>query len=262
MKKALLCVSFGTSVEAARASITAVEETLRAAAPGYLFVRAFTSGRIRRILAGRGEEIPGVGQALEALLAQGCDDVRIQPTHILCGQEYEKLRMEALAYRDRFATLRIGRPLMADTQCLRDLGEILGRTYPRRDGQAYVLFGHGTDHSSNVVYPALQTVLCMAGRPDMVVGTVEGWPGLEDVIPQLRRLDAKRVHLIPLMLVAGDHALNDMQGDSPDSWKNLFEGAGYQVACAVQGLGEIPAIRRLYEEHAAAAVAALEMAEG
>ena len=249
MKQALLCVSFGTSVERARPAITAVEDTLRETAPERVFARAFTSSIIRRVLAGRGEEVPGVTEALETLLAQGIEDVAVQPTHILYGNEYDKLAAEADSFRDRFRLLRIGRPLLADSRDLRTLAAALDAAYPRRAGEALVLFGHGTDHFANAAYPALQTAFRLMGREDVLVGTVEGWPVFDDICMLLERGGCSAVHLVPLMLVAGDHAMNDMAGDGPDSWRSRMEAAGYRVRCTMDGLGLLPAVRRMYREH-------------
>lgn len=249
MKKAILCVSFGTSVPAARESIDAVETALAAAAPERVFARAFTSSIIRRILAGRGEEIPGVDGALAQLYEAGVTDVLVQPTHILYGNEYDKIVSEAQAWRDRFECLRIGRPLLADTADLQNVARLLCDAYPARPEEALVLFGHGTDHFANAAYPALQTAFRLLGREDVLVGTVEGWPTLADVEAQLKKTACTRVHLVPLMLVAGDHAMNDMAGGEADSWKSRLEADGYAVTATIQGLGMLPAVRELYRAH-------------
>lgn len=249
MKKAIVCVSFGTSVDAARESITAVENALREAAQDRLFVRAFTSPTVRRILAKRGETVPGVAEAMESLLQQGVREVLVQPTHILCGHEYDRIRAEVRPWRTRFDTLAIGRPLLADTADIRALAAILSETYPPCRDETLVLFGHGTDHFANVVYPALQTAFRLAGREDVLVGTVEGWPAYEDVSRQLAAGGGKRVHLVPLMLVAGDHVVHDMSGGGADSWASRLTAEGRTVRSTVQGLGMLPAVRALYRAH-------------
>ena len=247
MRGALLCVSFGTSVASAAESIDAVEQALRAAAPERSFARAYTSGVIRRILAERGQAVPGVEQALETLWKQGAEDVFIQPTHLVPGVEYEKLCREAEPWRSRFAALTVGRPLLSCTADLQHLQEAVSRACPPRDGETQVLFGHGTEHFSNVVYPALQTAFQLAGRRDVLVGTVEGWPAFSDVEAQLPPGGA--VHLLPLMLVAGDHALNDMAGADPDSWKSRLESRGCTVRCTLKGLGMLEDVREMYRAH-------------
>ena len=249
MKKAVVCVSFGTSVPEARESITAVEAVLRRAAGERVFVSAFTSGVIRRVLKERGETVYSVPEALEALWKQGATEVLVQPTHILWGYEYDKLTREAEPWGRRFERLRLGRPLLADTGDLRALAAALSAAYPARAGETLVLFGHGTGHAANLAYPALQTAFHMAGRRDVLVGTVEGWPAFEDVLAQMRERNKKRVHLLPLMLVAGDHALNDMAGQTPESWKSRLEAEGFTARATLRGLGLLPEVQDLYRAH-------------
>lgn len=246
MRQAVLCVSFGTSVPEARENITAVENVLRRAAGERNFVSAFTSGVIRRTLKQRGEAVYSVPEALEALWKQGVTEVLAQPTHILWGHEYEKMKREAEPWRDRFERLRFGRPLLTDTADLRTLAAGLSEAYPPQTGEALVLFGHGTGHAANLVYPALQTAFHLAGRRDVLVGTVEGWPGFQEVLGQLRERKEKHVHLVPLMLVAGDHALNDMAGEDPGSWKRRLEAEGFAVRATLRGLGLLPEVQDMY----------------
>lgn len=249
MKQALICVSFGTTVPSARQEIEAVEQALSAAAPERVMVRAFTSGMIRRVLAGRGQPVPSLPEALESLRRDGVEDVFVQPTHFLCGVEYDKLRAEALSAASGFARLRVGRPLLASTEDLRAVAAMVADRFPAETGRAVVLMGHGSTHFANVVYPAIQTIFELAGRPDIRVGTVESWPTLEEVRETLRSMKVERVHLAPLMLVAGDHALNDMAGESPDSWKTLLEQDGYAVTATLEGLGRREEIQALYAAH-------------
>lgn len=249
MNQALICVSFGTTVPAARQEIEAVERALSAAAPDRKMVRAFTSGMIRRILKERGETVYSLPEALEALRQEGTEDVFVQPTHFLCGIEYDKLRAEAGAARQNFARLRVGRPLLASTRDLRALAETVAALYPARQDGAVVLMGHGSAHFANVVYPALQTIFELGGRPDIRVGTVEGWPALAEVRRSLEQMKVRRVHLAPLMLVAGDHARNDMAGEGPDSWQTVLEQDGYAVTATLEGLGRCEAVQALYAAH-------------
>lgn len=125
----------------------------------------------------------------------------------------------------------------------------MSASYPPRDGESLILFGHGTDHFANAVYPALQTAFRLDGREDVLVGTVEGWPSYEDVSRQLGRGGRGQVHLVPLMLVAGDHAVHDMSGADADSWASRLTAEGYDVRCTVQGLGMLPAVQALYRAH-------------
>ena len=249
MKQAVVCVSFGTSVPAGRENITAVENVLRRTARDRMFVSALTSGVIRRTLRKQGETVYSVPEALEELRKRDITEVLLQPTHILWGHEYDKLRREAEPWRDKFESLNFGKPLLTDTEDLRALAAALSGACPAGNGETLVLFGHGTDHAANLVYPALQTAFHLAGRRDVLVGTVEGWPAFEDVLAQLRERSEKRVHLLPLMLVAGDHALRDMAGEEPESWKSRLEAEGFAVRATLRGLGLVPEVQALYRAH-------------
>lgn len=242
MKKALLVLSFGTSVPAARKSITAVEEALKAVSDRDFF-RAFTSPTIRRILARKGETVWSLPEALEALAEMGYADVAIQPTHLLYGYEYDNIRETVTQWKERFPMLRLGQPLLATQEDLFHLADCVTKAYAPEDG-VLVLMGHGTAHFANMVYPAFQTVLCSRGYENVLVGTVEGWPGLDEVQAGLQALGKKQVLLAPLMLVAGDHALNDMAGE--DGWKGQLEQAGFQVSCIMEGLGMLEQVQEMY----------------
>lgn len=244
MKQALIITSFGTSVPEARTSITAVEQALAAAAPGYLWGRAFTSPTIRQILSQRGEYIPSLTEALEQLRQDGVERVVIQPTHLLYGKEYDKLSAEAAAMADCFSALTVGRPLLSNSQDIQAFALALTKDHPAVENEAVVFMGHGTDHFANMAYPALQTALHLAGREDILIGTVEGWPGLEDLLRQLASGGPRRINLLPLMLVAGDHARTDMAVD----WKGRLEQAGHRVSCRFTGLGELPWVQAMYKE--------------
>ena len=243
-KQALVVTSFGTSAPEARHSITAVEEALASAAPGYLFSRAFTSPTIRRILKNRGEEVPGLTEALERLLAEGVRQVIVQPTHFLYGYEYDKLKVEADTLGGKFESLIVGRPLLANNRDIQRFAHRLSQDHPPEAGTATVYMGHGTEHFANAAYPALQTALAFLGRDDIYIGTVEGWPGLEDILRQLDPGGVREIRLLPLMLVAGDHAQNDMAG----AWKTRLEQAGYTVGCSFAGLGDLSWVREMYQE--------------
>ncbi len=240
MKQALVITSFGTSVPEARGSIEAVETVLREAAAGYTAVRAFTSSIIRRILASRGENVPSLTETLGQLWNDGVRNVVVQPTHLLYGYEYDKLKAEAESFAGRFEKLTVGKPLLAGQQDLLQFAEKIAQAHPQQDGKAVVYMGHGSGHFANAVYPALQTALQFAGRSDILIGTVEGWPRLEDILRQLKT--PCKVQLLPLMLVAGDHARNDMAGE----WKERLEEAGHSVQCSFTGLGELVWVQDMY----------------
>ena len=246
---ALLIVSFGTSVEETRKrTICALEEELHRAFPHLPAHRAYTSPTIRRILMKRGERVPSPREAMEELAAQGVRRLYIQPTHLICGEEYHGLARLVAEKGNGFESAALGRPLLYDMEDCRCTAEALLEAFPPKEGEALVFMGHGTEHPANAVYPAMGYIFQLLGRKDVFVGTVEGWPQGEDVLEQVQKAGFRRVLLAPMMLVAGDHARNDMAGEE-DSWKTLFEQAGISVRCALQGMGEIPAIRQIYIEH-------------
>lgn len=249
MKTALLCVSFGTSVPTARKSITAVEETLHTEMPEADFYRAFTSKTIRRILASKGETVWSMDEALEQLTNGSYDRVVIQPTHFLYGLEYESLKASVEEAKKSFPALSLGVPLLSGTRDLQALARVLSEEFPEKEDSALVFMGHGTPHFSNVVYPAMQAVFHMMGRKDVYVGTVEGWPDVEEICRQLQAENYTHIRIAPLMLVAGDHALNDMAGDEEDSWKSILAQEGYKVDCIMQGLGVLAGVQEMYRQH-------------
>ncbi len=242
MKQALIITSFGTSVPEARISIEAVEKALSEAAAGYTSVRAFTSPTIRRILAERGEKVPSLTEALEQLHSEGINRVVVQPTHLLYGYEYDKLKAEAEKFSGRFEMLIVGKPLLAGNSDTLQFAEKISETHPQQEEAAVVYMGHGTEHFANAVYPALQTALNLMGRSDICIGTVEGWPGLTEILRQLKK--PCKVKLLPLMLVAGDHARKDMAVN----WKQELEKAGHTVQCEFTGLGELVWVQKMYKD--------------
>ncbi|MDR1236924.1 MAG: sirohydrochlorin cobaltochelatase [Propionibacteriaceae bacterium] len=255
--KAILAVSFGTSYDDNRElSIGGIEGALQAANPGYQVRRAFTAQTIIDILAGRGIQTDNVTQAMDRLVADGIKEVVIQPTTIMAGFEYNDLVSEASAYKDKFDSFSISSPLLmtdADFQAVAQA--ITARTAQyATDGTAVVFMGHGTHAPSNADYAKMQTTLTDAGFKNYLVGTVEASPSVEDVIKAAQKIKAKKAVLLPLMVVAGDHANNDMAGDEPDSWKSQFEKAGFEVECILEGLGQYPDIQQLYVQHAKSAI--------
>ena len=147
------------------------------------------------------------------------------------------MREELVSWRGKFEVLTLGQPLLAGTEDIKQLAAVMAELYPAKENRTTVLFGHGTEHFANATYPALQMAFHLMGREDLLVGTVEGWPAFEDVAAQLAASDRKKVHLVPAMLVAGDHAMNDMAGEDEDSWKSRLESLGYEVSCTMQGMG-------------------------
>lgn len=256
-KKALLVVSFGTSYEQTRKlTIEAIEEDLKAAFPDRVFYRAWTSKMIKKKLLERdGLQIDDVREALERMVSDGVTDVLIQPTHMLTGVEFEDTVRTIRSYADAFTMMTMGRALVANEEDLRLLGQALEKVFAEEIASGMLVFmGHGSERNAFPVYERLQEQFAQDGHPDVCVGTVEFNPGIAPVLEKIRTRRPEKIFLTPLLVVAGDHATNDMSGDEEDSWKNQFIREGAAVACIVRGLGEYPEIRQLYLEHAKAAV--------
>lgn len=255
---AVLVVSFGTSyLGPLRSCIEATEQAIALALPGYHLHRAFTSQMIIDKLKRRdGLQVDTVPQALEALLEAGVRQLVVQPTHIMNGHEYDKMAGQLAPYRARFERVWLGEALLTRTEDYRGAVEALIRELPAAgEDEAIVLMGHGTGHFANATYSALEYVFRDLGHERVFVGTVEGFPDFEAVKRRLARAGARRVTLLPFMLVAGDHALNDMAGDGPDSWRGQLAAQGLEVTCLLKGLGEMPDIRALFAGHAQRAIA-------
>lgn len=257
-KKGLLVVSFGTSYQnSLKNNIQAIETSIGNAFPEYELRRAFTSGMIIRKLKKRDNyHVYTVEEALESFLADGFTDLLIQPTHIINGVENDNMQKTIFAYKDKFDSILIGSPLLTTTNDYRALidGVMSEFSYLKED-EFLVFMGHGTEHDANAVYPALDYMLKADGHTNVYIGTVEGYPDLALVKELVHKKAPKRILLAPLMIVAGDHATNDMAGEEKGSWKNEFLREGYEVSCILKGLGEYPAIRDIFVKHAKEACA-------
>ncbi len=276
----LLVVSFGTSFNDSRAEdIGGIEKALQAAFPDWAVRRAFTAQIIiNHVQARDGEFIDNMDQALERAVANGVKNLVIQPTHLMHGAEYDELSAAAEAYADKFESLVIAEPLLgevgadasvvnADKERVAVAVAAEARAEAGYDsleaaadaGVAFVFMGHGTSHRAAVTYSQMQTQMNNLGYKNVFIGTVEGEPeetACEAVIEAVHAAGYEKVVLRPLMVVAGDHANNDMAGDEEDSWKSQFEDAGLfaGVQCQISGLGRIPAVQQLYVEHAKAVI--------
>ena len=257
----LLVVSFGTSYnDNRRLTIGAIEAAMEKAFPEYSVRRGFTSQIIIDHVKDRdGEIIDNVGEALDRAVANGVKNLVIQPTHLMNGLEYSDLVNEVAQYSDAFEAVSIGEPLLTSDEDFQAVADaIVEATASYDDGKTAICFmGHGTEADSNAVYAKMQQLLTDGGHENYFVGTVEATPSLEDVLALVQAGSYERVVLQPLMIVAGDHANNDMAGDEEGSWKTTFEAAGYQVECLVNGLGELEAVQNLLVAHAQAAIDAL-----
>lgn len=251
-KKAILVVSFGTSYpETRKATIEACEERINNAFPEYEVRRAFTSQIIINKLKKRdGIFIDNPREALTKLKEEGFSEVYVQPLHIINGSEYDDLAAEVSRFRHEYDKLFLGRPLLTSIEDYRNVASALATKIPKRkDNEAVVFMGHGTYHHANAAYACLDYIFEDEGENNVFIGTVEGFPEIETIIKRLKKKDIEKVTLIPLMLVAGDHAQNDMAGDEDDSWKSKLEKEGYIVDIILCGLGELSDIQKIYIDH-------------
>ena len=254
----LLVVSFGTSYnDNRRETIGAIEKAMQAAFPELSVRRGFTSQIIIDHVNKRdGEKIDNVTEALDRAVDNGVKTLVVQPTHLMNGLEYNDLKDELAGYSDSFEKIALGEPLLTSDEDFQKVADaIVEVTKEYDDGETGICFmGHGTEAESNQVYSKMQQVLTDGGHKNYFVGTVEATPSLEDVIAAVKESGCKKVVLRPLMIVAGDHANNDMAGDEDGSWKTEFEKAGFEVTTVVEGLGSVPAIQDILVAHAQAAV--------
>ena len=252
-EKVLLVVSFGTSFNESRSlTIGGIEAALRTAYPDYQVRRAFTSQIIIDKLADRDSlVIDNVEEALNRMVLDKVKEVVIQPTHVMSGFEYDDMIAEVMPFADKFESFKIGKNLLADDSDFDAVAEaIVAETASyRADDTAIVFMGHGTEHEAGSTYQRLQDTLTAKGYDDYIIGTVEHSIELDEVMEMLEAMEASKVVLRPLMVVAGDHANNDMAGDEEDSWKVILTEAGYEVETVVEGLGQIPAVQDLYIKH-------------
>ena len=281
-EKELLVVSFGTSFNASRAAdIGGVEKALQAANPDWSVRRAFTAQIIiNHVQARDGEKIDNVDQALERAVKNGVKELVIQPTHLMHGAEYKELTEAVESYKDKFESVKIAEPLLgevgsdatvinADKAAVAEAitaeavktAEYDSLDAAAADSTAFVFMGHGTSDEAKISYSQMQTQMEQLGYKNVFIGTVEGEPeetSCENVIKKVKDAGYKNVILRPLMVVAGDHANNDMAGDDDDSWKSQFEAskAFDSVESQIAGLGEIDAIQQIYVAHTKAAIEA------
>lgn len=251
MKKALLVVSFGTSYPEARIkNIEACEKAMQAVAPDRDFFRSWTSHIIRRKIAERDQMyVDSPQQALIRLIEQGYTDVVIQSLHILNGDEYEKITSEVLVYKDQFERMQIGKPLLTNFEDFAKVIEALKAQAPAITKDERVVFmGHGATHHAFAAYACIDHMFMDQKLPFMM-GAVESYPEIDTILERLKNEQVRKVHLMPFMVVAGDHAINDMASDEEDSWNSQIKALGIETQCYLQGLGENQQIRALFAQH-------------
>ena len=276
----ILVVSFGTSFNDSRAEdIGGVEKALQAAYPDWSVRRAFTAQIIiNHVQARDDEKIDNMDQALQRAVDNGVKNLVVQPTHLMHGAEYDELTEAVENYKDKFESVKIAEPLLgevgADETAINEDKAAVAEAITaeavktagfdsldaaKEDGTAFVFMGHGTSHTAKISYSQMQAQMEQLGYDNVFIGTVEGEPedtACEAVIEKLKNAGYKKVILRPLMVVAGDHANNDMAGDDDDSWKSQFEASGAfdSIDTQIAGLGEIDAIQQLYVAHTQAAI--------
>ncbi|MFR0944296.1 MAG: sirohydrochlorin cobaltochelatase [Clostridia bacterium] len=276
----LLVVSFGTSFNDSRAEdIGGVEKALQAAYPDWSVRRAFTAQIIiNHVQARDDEKIDNVDQALERAVSNGVKKLIIQPTHLMHGAEYDELKEAVDSYKDKFESVTIAEPLLgevgSDATVINEDKQAVAEAITAQavksanydsldaaaeDGTAFVFMGHGTSHNAKVTYSQMQTQMDTLGYKNVFIGTVEGEPeetACENVIEAVKAAGYKKVILRPLMVVAGDHANNDMAGEDEDSWKSQFEASGAfdEIDTQISGLGRIKAVESFYVAHTRTAI--------
>ena len=276
----LLVVSFGTSFNDSRAEdIGGIEKALQKAYPAWSVRRAFTAQIIiNHVQARDGEKIDNMDQALQRAVDNGVKNLIVQPTHLMHGAEYDELSEAVASYSDKFESVSIAEPLLGEVGSADDSvnsdKEAVAKAVTaeavktagyesldaaKEDGTAFVFMGHGTSHTAKISYSQMQNQMNALGYDNVFIGTVEGEPedtACEAVIEKIQEAGYKKVVLRPLMVVAGDHANNDMAGDDDDSWKSQFEASGVfdSIETQIAGLGQIPVIQDLYVSHTHAAM--------
>ena len=276
----LLVVSFGTSFNDSRAEdIKGIEDALAEAFPDWSVRRAFTAQIIiNHVQARDDEQIDNMQQALDRAVANGVKNLVVQPTHLMHGAEYDEMVEAIDAYKDKFESVAIAEPMLGevgdDAPVINDDKAAVAQAITdeavkeagydsmeaaAEDGTAFVFMGHGTSHTANVTYDQMQTQMEKLEFTNAFIGTVEGEPedtACDEVINKVKDAGFKKVILRPLMVVAGDHANNDMAGDDDDSWKSMFEASGDfdEIDCQIEGLGRIDAVEQLYVAHTQAAI--------
>lgn len=258
--KAILVVSFGTSYEASRkATIEIIEQDIADAFPDHRIYHAWTSKFIISILKKRDNiSIPTVCEAMEQMIHDGIRSLIVQPTHILDGIENNVMKEAVLSYKDSFDQIVFGAPLLATSEDeTRAIAAVTSGFKNLKETDALVLMGHGTTHQINTAYAELDRHFKSLGHSNVFIGTVEADPTIHNLVKEVTAFHPTGIYLTPFMIVAGDHAHNDMAGDAPDSWVSQFSSAGFEVCPVLKGLGEYPGIRALFVEHVKEAISAL-----
>lgn len=242
---ALLMVHFGTTHDATRAkTIDAINDKVSRALPQYSFAEAYTSHTVLKRLAARGVRKQSPLEAMLRLRGEGCRRLVVQPTFIIDGKEMNQLRRDVEQLRPFFDDIRVGTPLLYSVDDARQVCQVMVGRHPAnaRKGEHVVFVGHGTEGPATALYSQLDYMLKAMGHANYHVGTIEGYPTFDTVLALLKGQQARRVTLVPLLFVAGDHATNDIAVE----WKEQLQQQGFAVSLAIEGLGEVPEIQDLY----------------
>lgn len=246
----ILVVSFGTTKDGPRArSLNKIQEEIQTNYDDIPSTFAYTSDLVICKLSARGVQAPRLFQGLNTLKEWGVTDVYVLPTHLLYGYEYEKIQESLEKVRGEFSAIHLAPPLLNNTDFQLDVIEIMAKHHEVPEDTALLLVGHGSEHLSNVVYPALDYMAKEQGFSHVFVATIDGYPQIDNVLPLLLASSYRKVLVAPLMVVAGTHASDDIASDRPDSVKSILEKAGFSVTTSLEGMGEIPKIREKYYDH-------------
>ena len=263
-RRGILLVAFGTSVPEAVQAIDSIKKQAEAAFPGVPVRLAYSSKIIRDKIAREGNIKKSPAQALADMAAEGFTQVAVQSLHSIPGREYDDIKATAEAFQAMpkgIKMVSVGRPLLYSFEDIAKAAEAILPCLPaHRKGEAVLLMGHGTAHPANAAYAALQLALWKHDQ-NIFIATVEDTPGLDGVIPVLKRQGVRSVHLVPLMSVAGDHAHNDMAGTDADSWASRLTAAGIKSEAVLVGLGSRPAVAGLWIDHLRDAMKELDVKE-
>ncbi len=250
MKKGILVASFGTTYISTREkTIGAIENRIAEAFPSFEIRRAFTSSIVRkRILKNEGIVVDDVDEALTKMKEEGFEEVYVASLHIIAGHEYKKVVHSINRFRDKFKIIRGAKPLLYSKEHYDEVVDAVKMLMPELgDNEALVLMGHGSDHAANAAYVMLYHMLERdVNTSHVYLGTVEGYPEVSDIIEEMDGQGYEKLYLLPFMIVAGDHAINDMASEEEDSWKSVFESKGYKTESIVKGLGEFEPIQDLF----------------
>lgn len=240
-KKAILVVSFGSTVDSARETLTKIENRISSDYPEHEVFHAYTSGMIRKRLLEKGISVEGPKEVFELLIEAGFEEVIVQPTHLIPGVEYDRLKELPDLYGERIS-VELRSPMIYNKDSLllatQRLNEHWNFDKLKAEDTALLFMGHGTDHLANFIYPAMQTAFLYQGFANVFMATVEGWPSLADTMQLMKRSGYKKVLVAPFMLIAGVHAYEDMAGEKEESWKNQLLKNGFDVTCSMEVVGD------------------------